>query len=396
MNWTTSDDIKGQVQRLWDQGRILVAGLSDERIFPLSLRLRRPAPQDLSDHFDAVRGWVRSLEAGSKAASGFGYVIEWQEINNRQLGRNHLPVGLTVPSQADACALIGKSLEVASFQTLAQRTLEPFPELGDWLCRRPLTALTHARDWDRILAVLAWFRSHPRSGLFLRQIDVAGVDTKFIETRKGLLAELLDIILSPDAIDTNSAGQKGFEARYGLINKPILLRFRILDERCAIAGLTDITVPVSQFVSLDPQVTRVFITENEINGLAFPPVAKSIVILGLGYAVDLLSNVSWLRAREIHYWGDIDTHGFAMLDRLRARFPLVRSHLMDIATLRAHEALWSVEDAPHIGTLERLTPVEKAPYDALRFDRMGRSVRLEQERISFGWLEQALKVLSVA
>ena len=119
-------------------------------------------------------------------------------------------------------------------------------------------------------------------------------------------------------------------------------------------------------------------------------------IAGLGYAVDLLSNVSWLRAREIHYWGDIDTHGFAMLDRLCARFPLVRSHLMDIATLRAHEALWSVEDAPHIGTLERLTPVEKALYDALRFDRMGRSVRLEQERISFGWLEQALKVLSVA
>ena len=396
MNWTTPHDIKGQVQRLWDQGRILAAGLGDEPLFPLSLRLRRPAPRDLSDHFDAVRGWIRSLESGSKVACGSGYEIKWQEIDNRQLGRNRLPVELSVPSQADACALIGKSLEVAAFDTLARRTLEGFPALKDWLKRKPLTALNHARDWDRILAVLAWFSFHPRSGLFLRQIDIAGVDTKFIEARKGLLAELLDIVLPPDAIDMGSTGQKGFESRYGLVNKPLLLRFRILDERHAIAGLTDLTVPVSQFANLDLQVTRIFITENEVNGLAFPPVANSIVILGLGYAIDLLSNVHWLLTREIHYWGDIDTHGFAMLDRLRARFPHVRSLLMDAETLRFHEALWSVEDAPYVGALDRLTPAEKAVYDDLRFERIGWSVRLEQERVSYGWLKQVLKVLPVA
>ena len=29
----------------------------------------------------------------------------------------------------------------------------------------------------------------------------------------------------------------------------------------------------------------------------------------------------WLADCDLHYWGDLDTHGFAMLDRLRSMFP---------------------------------------------------------------------------
>ena len=81
---------------------------------------------------------------------------------------------------------------------------------------------------------------------------------------------------------------------------------------------------------------RVFITENEINGLAFPDVPGSLVIFGLGYGLDRLSEVSWLHRREVHYWGDIDTYGFHILDRLRALFPAARSFLMDRETLLEH------------------------------------------------------------
>ena len=181
--------------------------------------------------------------------------------------------------------------------------------------------LDHADDWERILDCLAWFRAHPRSGLYARQIDVAGVHTKFIEARKGLLAELLDIVLPPEAIEPSAAGARGFEARYGLRAKPSLVRFRILDERHAIAGLTDLTVPAEQFAGLSPSIARVFVVENEITGLAFPPMPDSMVVLGLGHAVSLIAAARWLADRDVHYWGDLDTHGFAMLDRLRASFP---------------------------------------------------------------------------
>jgi hypothetical protein len=56
---------------------------------------------------------------------------------------------------------------------------------------------------------------------------------------------------------------------------------------------------------------------------------------------------------------------------------------MDRTTLLAHRPLWTTEEAPHIATLDRLTPEEAKLYADLRFDRFGRCVRLEQERISF-------------
>ena len=99
----------------------------------------------------------------------------------------------------------------------------------------------------------------------------------------------------------------------------------------------------------------------------------------------------WLGEREVHYWGDLDTHGFAMLDRLRANLPGVRSLLMDRATLLEHRPLWATEEAPHVAPLGRLTSEEAALYADLRYDRLARTVRLEQERISFGWLRRVLE-----
>jgi len=78
--------------------------------------------------------------------------------------------------------------------------------------------------------------------------------------------------------------------------------FRLLDERLAINGLSDIAVPAEQFARLSSVAQRVFITENEINGLAFPDVPRGLVIFGLGYSLDLLFSAEWLRSLELHYW----------------------------------------------------------------------------------------------
>ena len=167
----------------------------------------------------------------------------------------------------------------------------------------------------------------------------------------------------------------------GLSAKPVLLRFRALDPRLAIGGLSDLIVRVSELALVEFRPERVFVVENEITGLAFPSVSGALLMFGGGYAIDQLAPVSWLRCCPIHYWGDIDTHGFAILDRMRAAFPQTRSMLMDRATLLAHRAAWSFEAAPHIADLANLTAEESSLYDDLRLDRLGRGVRLEQERI---------------
>ena len=383
--WTTPADLRRQVRRHWDSGRLLAESLSEPRppgsgqlLFPMELRLRGPDTRALSERFEEVRQWIRELERENR------YAIEWREINHRLLGRNRVPARIVVPGEREALELIGKTDDAARFRGLAAMTLEKLPELGAWLARRPLTALEYAADWDRVMKVLVWFRGHPRSGLYLRQLDIAGVDTKFIEGHKPLLGELLDIVLTPNR------AQRNFEPRYGLLSKPSQIRFRILDERLAIRGLTDLAVPAREFAGLDLPVERVFITENEINGLAFPSVPGSLVVFGLGYGLDRLSEVRWLHRRALHYWGDIDTYGFHILDRLRALFPDARSFLMDRETLLEHAPLWVREGNPYDGELLRLNSAERALYDDVRHNRLGERVRLEQERIAYGWLERAL------
>jgi hypothetical protein len=144
------------------------------------------------------------------------------------------------------------------------------------------------------------------------------------------------------------------------------------------------------FAQLAPPVERVFITENEINFLSFPPEARSLIVFGAGYGFDALAQADWLASRALHYWGDIDTHGFAILDQLRAHHPHAQSFLMDRETLLAHRPHWIDEPQPTLRDLPRLTAEESAMYDDLRWKRLGdQTVRLEQERIRFGRVTHA-------
>jgi hypothetical protein len=402
-DWTTPSDLRNQVMHVWKRGKILAAAVTGETLFPLKLSLRRPDAKAMAQSFDAVRGWIRELEENSRSSKGFGYEIEWADINHRQLGRNRTPSRIAVPTEHDALRLIGKERAGRRFRELADVTVGKFPALSQWVSRRPFVLIDHAQDWPRILDVLAWFRDHPRSNLYLRQVDIAGVDTKFIEARKALLSDLLDIVLPPPCAPPQAeegrealarAAAQTFEQKYGLRAKPTIIRFRVLDPCIAIAGLTDLAIPASDFAALNIAPRHVFITENEVNGVAFPSFAEAMVVFGLGYGVELLQSALWMAESQIYYWGDIDTHGFAMLDRLRGVFPGARSLLMDRETLMAHRTLWVHEHAPYRAGLSRLDPDEQALFDDLVYDRLGERVRLEQERVSYAFLERSLETIA--
>lgn len=152
---------------------------------------------------------------------------------------------------------------------------------------------------------------------------------------------------------------------------------------------------MTQFAALKLDVEQVFITENEINALAFPDVERAMVIFGGGYGIDRLAQVAWLNRRDVVYWGDIDTHGFAILDRLRGHLPHARSMLMDSATLHAHRAFWGAEDVDkrYAGQLTRLGLDENALFTSLRNDVFGERIRMEQERLSYAWVCDTIRHL---
>jgi hypothetical protein len=374
---------------LWDRGELLRAAVADTVSWPLRLSLKPPSAADLSDRFEAVRDWVRAIAVTPQVR------IEWREWNHRVQGMQRLPAAVWIDTLQDALAFIGKARQAQRFEAVWQQTAAAQSSLLAWLSRRPVQALALAERWERLLAVVAWVQAHPRPAMYLRQVDVPGVDSKFIEAHRGVLAELLDLALPPEVIDREATGAAQFTRRFGFLDKPIRIRFRMLDPSLpsltGCEGLPDITLDAASFAALTLPARRVFITENETNFLAFPSAADAIVVFGAGYGWEPLARAEWLHRCQLHYWGDIDTHGFAILDQLRGYFPGAASFLMDRATLLAHRLHWGEEPDPTRHDLARLTPEETAVYDDLRFDHHQPRLRLEQERVGFGWFTDHLR-----
>ena len=390
MNWTGPRELRTQLQRCWNRGELLAGMVNDESNFPRRLTLKRPTSAEMVDDFDGVRDWISELRSLPN------YRVEMRELRHRVLGTNKVPAAVWVDTLDDALAIVGKAREARRFARLIETTRQRQPALLEWLARNPLKALALADDWDRLLDVVDWIRQHPRPGIYLRQIDIPGVHSKFIEAYRGVLLQLLDPLLPPEAIDRSTSGVSGFSRRYGFRLKPQRIRLRALDPAHALlhgAGDADLTLDAESLAALSPAVARVFITENEINYLAFPSVPDSLLIFGAGYGFEALAQAEWLARCQVFYWGDIDTHGFAILDQLRACLPHAHSLLMDRATLLAFESQWGNEEKQTDRMLSRLNTEESALYDDLRENKLGQNLRLEQERIGFGWVENALTLL---
>lgn len=393
MSWTTPASLYAQVERLWKRGDLLRALVTDTHAmtWPHRLTLQTPKYADLSNRFQAVRDWVQTIADTPQIR------IQWREWKHRVQGTQRFPEAVYLDTLQAALAFIGKTHQAQQFEAVWQQTAAAQPVLLAWLLRRPTQALEVADRWERLLAVIAWLQAHPRPGVYLRQVDVPGVDSKFIEAHKSVLAKLLDLALPPESIETAASGVSQFTRRFGFLDKPVLIRFRLLDAALpglpGWAGLPDISLDAAHFAALTLPITRVFIIENEISFLTFPKVAGAIVIFGAGYGWEQLARAAWLHACQLYYWGDMDTHGFTILNRLRGYFGHVTSVLMDQDTLLAHRVHWDEESEPTRQALEHLTAEEAAVYDDLRYDRHQPRLRLEQERIGFRWVCDRLACL---
>jgi hypothetical protein len=391
MSWTTAANLKAQLQKSWDRGEILSGFVTGADTFPKRLLFKVPTSAEMSLRFDEVRVWINEIRSLSR------YRVQTREFKHRLLGVNAIPGEVWIDTADDAVSIIGRQRDTARFIELTAITRIRQPQLLKWLAKRPLRALELYGEWERLLEVVSWVVKHPRPGIYLRQVDLPGVHSKFIEAHRAVLLELLDIVLPPDAIDVSVSGISRFAARYGFRDKPVRVRFRMLDSRhtllpCGFAQ--DITLDSGSFARLAPGVSRVFITENEINFLAFPQANDSMVIFGAGYGFEMLEAAKWLFRCRIHYWGDIDTHGFAILDQLRNRFNHVESFLMDRSTLMAFESQWGSEEKQTLSNLSRLNREENQLYDDLRDNRIRKNLRLEQEMIGFSRVESAVSCLT--
>ncbi|MEA1910071.1 MAG: DUF2220 family protein [Spirochaetota bacterium] len=387
MNLGTLKQIKSRLSGQWKKGRFFKAFAFDESLFPLEASIKGPTAAEMVDNFDAVRDWVNDIKYKS-GESGLNLV--WIEINNRQLGRNPIPKKIVFFDITELAGFLGEKSDLKAFRKGFIILEDTFPDLLDWAEQYPFDLIKNISNIERLISIVKWRLENPHPGIYLRQLSLPGVDTKFIETHRTLLSRWLNILLNKDQINEQFTGIGKFEQRYGFLSRPVPVRFRFSDPDLKIDNFSDVTVRADEFAALSLSVRRIFIIENDITALAFPPVKDAMIIFGRGYNFEHLTKASWLNDKELWYWGDIDTHGFAILNQFRTSFPTVNSFLMDRETLMNHQSHWGFEKTPTTADLSNLTSEEALLYDELRYNKIKSNLRLEQEFIDFSWVVEVV------
>ena len=355
-----------------------------ETSWPLEVTLGIPTENQALKQFENVRAWVTAWQSWRGVRS-----LSWGNRRWRKLGTQHVPEKLALSGPADVAQWIGEAERWDRAQQRFKELIGRWPQLASKLPRYfDLLADYSEVDYRRLVDMVAWIEKNPASNLYSRQLPVSGLDSKWLEKRKGLLADLVD------AVRGESSGEGDFFIRCGLKVPPQLIRLRILDDglRQLVGGLSDISAPWEQLAELELPISNVFIVENLQTGLAFDDLPGSVVIMQLGYGVDVLGRLPWVAKAHCVYWGDLDTHGFAILNRARNYLPELKSALMDEETLRSHHDLWVEEKDQHSAeTLPLLTDFEQAVYQVIKRNAWGQNVRLEQERIAWDVAWKALQ-----
>lgn len=350
----------------------------DEHAWPLTLVLNSLTEKDVLKDLPGTRDWVTSWRHWSVQT-----LVTW-ESRRWNSGNQELPMRLVIQSADELAALLGHLSKWAEARRRCESLVTEFPQFAasKALVRQCDKAFLESSrdDFERLLRLLRWLRQNPTSMLYLRQLPVEDVDTKWVEARAGLVCDLAIQLFG--AIPGTP-----LHTVCGLRLEPARLRMRVLCPRLRneLRGLCDIEAPIGEIDALQLEPTTFLVVENRNTGVALPDLPGAVAFMRLGLAVDQLGCITWLhRVPRQLYWGDIDTHGFIALARARMRFPRMESLLMDEGTLLSHRSLCVEEPTPsRVERPEALTDSELQVYEGLRTGRWGPKVRLEQERIAW-------------
>lgn len=342
-------------------------------------------------------GTVTSAEADNRFTDVMAWAhgwYDWSQANDIQLRyesrrirgvQNQLPTHVTVPD-ADAASRIagnGWAARLSTSRDRATRIAAAFPTIEPSAALRLADKLGEV-DFELALASARWFADNPTvwPGLTPRQVPIAGIHAKWLDTHRPLIKVLANL-------DDLTLAQRGTRVYWTYLDPTY---------RQTGARLHD-SLTLGDNVSLPYEPEVVLIVENKDTAILFPELEGGNVVEGNGNAsVGLLPQVPWIAgAKTLLYWGDLDARGFEIVDGLRTRLPQLRTVLMDAPTFEAYEQFGTQVDERGVQlklrpkkALPVLTSAERRLYDNLTDPTWTRNRRLEQERIPLDVALQAI------
>jgi hypothetical protein len=353
-----------------------------EAEWPIVISIKGPETLEMLESVPKVCEWIDAWREWLPAGE-----VEWTNKRSRHGGAQLIPLRLILSGPDRIAALIGKSEEwiksIAILNLLHARWESARNAIIDQIDQ---LVLMESNDLERFIHTVEWLVLHPDSGLLIRQIPVRGIDTKWLEKRKTLVytqvASLREI-----------SGTGSILTDLGLCILPERIRVIILDPdiRRKMGGIRDLTIPITEATTLNLPFKKAIIVENLQTAISLPDLPLTVAIAHPGYHVDILGRLPWLLSLQCFYWGDIDTHGLAILSRARKYIPTIESVMMDESTLLIFQDLWAFEKVQSaVAYPEELTEVERYLFDELKNNTWGTGVRLEQERISLEFASEKL------
>ncbi len=218
------------------------------------------------------------------------------------------------------------------------------------------------------------------AGKPLHAISLAGIDTKFFERNKRIITELLDVRFDGEA------SQVGLETFLGAATESgdWLL---VADLDGNLLPFHKQRVPILELTNRELPAQRILIVENEKSLHQLPVLNGSVAVLGAGFNLSW-TEASWLRKKQIAYWGDIDTWGLQFLARARSALPDLSALMMTLEVFDAYHD-FAVPEPVTAGDVppDELDPRERALYKRLLKELRG---RLEQEFLPIPFVRQTI------
>ena len=378
MSFYILNDIYQKLHKIYNKGDILKEYIEPKGLFPIVIKLKKVQQKDIQGNFSLLLKQIKNLKDSP-------FDVEYKQFDFKRLGMQTLPISIKINTIEEYCDIMDKVEVYERFIILYQKVIGKYPLLKEMIYKKPMLILEYTNEWDKLFLIIDYLVDKKAPNIYIRELVLDGIDTKFIESYKKIIDIFVSEIKGVESL--KSIGEYEFEKKYNFKYPQSQVRFRILDDALKIAGLDDLTLNIDDFKNLKIECEKVFIVENKITFLSFPRCTNSIVIFGSGYSIGKLKDTTWLQDKKIYYWGDIDIDGFAILSQVRGYFSQTRSLCMDIKTADRFQDMAVSYKNKKFPELEHLTKDEDELYKRLIFDYYGESIRIEQEKIPFDYLQ---------
>jgi hypothetical protein len=226
----TTKEIRDKAERSYKD--FLLSVLRREVFFPFHIKGNKGnANLPLQELYPALKHLIDN----SKEKIGYGFTLTYKEVNTRHYGIITMPDTIFFENPQDFLKFIEKENDFLAFRKAFEHTKRHAPTLLTWIEENILKFQKNAIDWEDILKIALFFIQNPRPNCYWRQLPI-DVDLAIMEVHQPLIGELLDVILSSNAIFSE---EKEFAPRFGLRYDEPMLRIRWNDE--------DVALPIAIF-----------------------------------------------------------------------------------------------------------------------------------------------------